>query len=651
MTKLTIARKLALASLLFLLPVVYVIWTLVAQQNIAIDFGLKEREGTFYLRGLQAQGLALARTVTLGEAVDGAAIAGSIAKLEATHGAGMESGELAQAAIKAFEPLGAGAQPSDLEAARTALRALIAKVGDKSNLILDPDLDSYYVMDLVLIKLPDIIDRTAAMTTLARADWADGAIGTDEQVDFFVALGGLKSLVEGADASVASGYSGNADGSLKANLDPAYLGAKKAMAAFADAVSGGAIDNTGATRTLSALELFYAANSSELERLLNRRIDAFKADQTMTLVIASVLFLVAIGVVLAIIMLTVIRPLGRLTSAMRQLAGGDLNIHVEHAEAQNEIGDIARALKVFRESASRARALEAEKEAEQKRQLARAERTKAAIGEFEAEIGEVVTVVSASSEELQTTAQSMSATAEQTAQQAAAAANASSLTSGNVQTVAAATEELSASIGGIRQQASEAAKIVGEAAAQAAEATGRVHRLAESATKIEQVITLINEIAAQTNLLALNATIEAARAGDAGKGFAVVAQEVKSLAGQTAKATEEIVGQIAAIQDDTKLSVQAIEVITATIRRVSDLSTAIAAAVNEQGGATQEIARSVNMAASGTSEVSTNVTAVTQAAESAGAASHRVLAAAKDLAKHSAGLKMQVDSFLSAVRA
>ena len=221
----------------------------------------------------------------------------------------------------------------------------------------------------------------------------------------------------------------------------------------------------------------------------------------------------------------------------------------------------------------------------------------------------------------------------------------------NVQTVASATEELSSSIREIGNQVSESSRIVGAAVTQADDTNAKVKALAEAAQKIGDVVTLINEIAGQTNLLALNATIEAARAGEAGKGFAVVASEVKNLATQTAKATEEIAGQVRAIQDATDTSAQAIDTIAQTINRVNEISTAIASAVEEQGAATQEIARNVQQAAQGTTEVSSNIGSVTQVAQETGAAATQLLSSAGELARNGTLLRSQVDDFLREVRA
>jgi len=270
--------------------------------------------------------------------------------------------------------------------------------------------------------------------------------------------------------------------------------------------------------------------------------------------------------------------------------------------------------------------------------------------DFERDVSSMVGVISSAATELQTTAQSMATTAEQTTQQASAVANAAEQASENVQTVAAATEELTASIQEISRQVSQSTHIAGSAVEEAQRTNIMVQGLAEAAGKIGQVVKLINDIASQTNLLALNATIEAARAGDAGKGFAVVAGEVKNLANQTAKATDEISAQIAAVQAATKDAVGAIQGIGSTISKISEIASAIAAAVEEQGAATQEIARNVQQAAMGTGAVTNNIGSVTHAAGETGHAAHEVLSAAGELSRQSERLNSQVNHFLTDVR-
>jgi methyl-accepting chemotaxis protein len=344
-------------------------------------------------------------------------------------------------------------------------------------------------------------------------------------------------------------------------------------------------------------------------------------------------------------------PIGRLQTVMSVLATGKLETAVPYVEQREEIGSMAKAVEVFRDSMIQARDLAAREQAEQARQVERGKRLEASVIQFDKVISEIVGSVSAAATELQSTAQSLTATAEETAQQSNAVAAAAEQMTQNVQTVSSATEELTASIREIGSQVTESTRIVGAAVTQASDTNETVTTLAETAQRIGAVVTLINEIAGQTNLLALNATIEAARAGEAGKGFAVVASEVKNLATQTAKATEEISGQVSAIQAATEASARAIGAITQTIARVNDISTAIASAVEEQGAATQEIARNVQEASTGTAEVSSNISGVTQASQQTSAGSTQVLTAASELAANSARLRMEVETFLQTVRA
>jgi len=373
---------------------------------------------------------------------------------------------------------------------------------------------------------------------------------------------------------------------------------------------------------------------------------------TLALVIMGVGLVVGVGLALYVARSGIVKPIAAITGAMQALAGGNKAVDIPGTDRGDEVGAMAKTLQVFKENMLDADRLRLEQE--QAKETSEVERRKAMLelaDRFEARVGSVVAAVTTAAENLQRTAQSMSATAEQTTRQSTTVAAASEETTRNVQTVASATEELSASISEITNQVTESTRIVGEAVSQASDTNARVQGLAEAAQRIGDVVRLINDIAGQTNLLALNATIEAARAGEAGKGFAVVASEVKTLATQTARATEEIAGQVRSIQEATASSAEAIGGITKTIGRVSEISTAIASAVEEQGAATQEISRNVQEAAMGTQEVSSNSSGVSEAARQTGAAANEVLQSAGELSRNGTALREQVNEFLRTVRA
>jgi methyl-accepting chemotaxis protein len=346
------------------------------------------------------------------------------------------------------------------------------------------------------------------------------------------------------------------------------------------------------------------------------------------------------------------RPIVSLTAAMTTLAGGNKTVEIPGVGRKDEIGQMADTVAVFKTSMMEADQLRADNE----RHKAEAEVERKAglmrlADGFEAGIKGVVNSIASQATEMQSSAQSLSHTAEEATQQATTVAASVEEASVNVQTVASSAEELSTSVLEIGRQVEQSSKIAGQAVIEADKTNASVEGLNKTAQRIGEVVQLIETIASQTNLLALNATIEAARAGDAGKGFAVVASEVKSLANQTAKATEEIRAQIGDIQGATGQTVEAIHSIGATIRQMSEIATTIASAVEEQGAATREIASNVHQAAQGTRDIATNIEGVSRAATDTGSAATQVLSAAGELSKQSETLRRDVDEFLATVRA
>ncbi|MGF9760006.1 methyl-accepting chemotaxis protein [Microvirga sp. 0TCS3.31] len=344
------------------------------------------------------------------------------------------------------------------------------------------------------------------------------------------------------------------------------------------------------------------------------------------------------------------RPIPKLAAAMNGLAHGDTSVTVPYLASQNEIGEMARAVEIFRENTVERQRLAVEQAAESDAKMQRALRLDGLTRQFEANVSALTQGLATAASQMETTAQTMTATAERTNRQSVSVAAAAEQTSGSVQTVAAATEEMSISIREIARQVTQSSQISFEAVESAKRTNGIVQALSSGAERIGDVVTLINNLAAQTNLLALNATIEAARAGEAGKGFAVVASEVKNLATQTAKATEEIGSQVAQIQGATQEAVGAIHGIQTIIDQISSISTGIAAAMEEQGATTGEISRSVQEAARGTGQVTESIDSVKHGAGETGAAAVQVLGAAQELARYAENLSREVDVFLSDVK-
>ena len=378
--------------------------------------------------------------------------------------------------------------------------------------------------------------------------------------------------------------------------------------------------------------------------------DGYQAALGMVVVALGLAVLLGIAAGLYLIR-DVTKGIASIVAPMKSLGEGDLGAVVPHQGEKTEIGTMADTLQVFKDALIAKKAADEAAAADAEAKIARGRRVDAITRDFEKLIGELVGSLSSSSTELEAAANTLTSTAEVTGRTSGEAASASQDVSSNVQSVAVATEEITSSVGEIGRQVLESSRIATEAVRQAQKTDTSITELSQAAARIGDVVKLITAVAEQTNLLALNATIEAARAGEAGRGFAVVASEVKALAAQTAKATDEISAQVAGMQTATQESVSTIKEIGKTITLISEISQTIAAAVEEQGAATQEISRNVQQAATLSGEVAASITDVSRGAGETGAASGQVLSAAQMLSTDSNRLKIEVEKFLTNVRA
>ncbi|MGU3421283.1 methyl-accepting chemotaxis protein [Methylobacterium sp. D54C] len=428
-----------------------------------------------------------------------------------------------------------------------------------------------------------------------------------------------------------------------------------AKAEAGDVAGGQRIYNTVMSDSIRAImadwEKLVALNGDGSQASGTLIAQTYDAAKRNVLALAGLALLVALG---AFVLVTrgVSGPLRKIAAVTQRLAAGDAEVAISGQERRDEIGALAGSVVVFRDNLVRARALEAETalaraDAETQRRAA----TRAMADAFEQAVGGIVGGVSAAATELEATARTLTGSATEAAGQSGTVAGAASDAAANVNTVAAAAEELGSSVQEIGRQVSSSAELARVAVAEATNTVALVQDLSGAAAKVGDVVALISGIAAQTNLLALNATIEAARAGAAGRGFAVVASEVKALAEQTARATEEITGQIGRIQSSTGQAASAIDGIGRRIREIDGVASSIAAAVEQQGAATQEIVRNVAEAAAGTGAVTGTIASLAQSAEETGAAAAQVLGAASEMSRQSEHLGAEVARFLDTVRA
>jgi methyl-accepting chemotaxis protein len=421
---------------------------------------------------------------------------------------------------------------------------------------------------------------------------------------------------------------------------------------------GGKVSDQDVPRLREALSARNALSSDAVQSTAADLADATKAlrDETLWRTIVyicatALIFVFVIGMS-RFVRRAVRRLLGELTEVMQKIASGQLAVEVTNRDRSDEIGAMAQTVEVFKQNAMAIQAMERERSEQKDRTAVEKQATLNQLADaFEAEILRVINTVSTAAAQLQQNAKSMSSTASETDRQSKLVQDASEQAIGNVRSVADAAEELSKSIDEIGQQVSAATKVTSSAVTQVGSTTTMVENLVAVVHRIGEIINLINAIASQTNLLALNATIEAARAGEAGRGFAVVASEVKSLAAQTAKATDEIASHIGAVQSGTNDVVSAIQAISNTIDEINNISATIAAAVTQQNATTAEIARNAEQAAGGSRNVSTNIGSVSRAAADTGRVANEMVRAAVELTQQAATLRQGADGFIARVRA
>lgn len=701
MKNLKIPTRLSICMALFALPMALLLYVYIGEINKQIDFTKQEKSGTSYLRPAVKllseinNHQILAMQARLGDAgafkkLDGQErqVDDAFKELQAVQEIegttlqfteeGLKSRNRSHLTIPNIRAKWVAARDSartnaTLEAIASThqavvddVRGVISHAGDTSNLALDPDLDSYYVMDTVVFAMPQALGRYGQIAANVTPLLSAHTSFNEEQRGM---LASYVAMVNESDAArikgdIETAYNEDANNygsseSLKSETEPKlneYLQKSGVLSATlaelvknADAVSVQTFLAQLQEAEKSTYE-FWNVAAQEMDVLLDKRLESFVEHRDLTLIEAGLAILVAFAFFFYVLR-SIKNPLKELQSAMIEIADGKLERTVPCLTLRDELGDMARTLEVFKETAIEGRRMEEDKRQEQQRAIHRQQQTDMLIAAFQSNISSLLTVVGRAAETMQMAGTSLVSAADQTTQKMQATVGAASEASMNVEAVAAASEELSAAINEISRQVVRSTDVTRSAVDKTHDADNTVSQLADAAKRIGEVISLISSIAEQINLLALNATIESARAGEAGKGFAVVASEVKTLATQTSKATEAITSQISEVQGVTQSVVGALAQIQNIITEVSGIASTIAAAVEEQGAATREIAVNIQRTSDRMHQVSGNMQEVSSVAANTNDNALMVLQSVNDFTEQSNKLQHEVQDFLKKIAA